>query len=84
MDAAKAQYIVWLPQVLRVMKKGAVLCTDNILQEGELLESRYLVTRRDRTIHSRMREYVAELMKREDLETTLLPVGDGVTLSYKK
>ena len=51
MDAAKAQYIYFLPEVLRLMKKGAVLITDNVLQEGDLIESRFVVERRDRTIH---------------------------------
>ena len=53
MDAAKGQYINYLPEILRLMPKGGLLITDNILQEGELVESRYVVTRRDRTIHTR-------------------------------
>ena len=55
MDAAKAQYINFLPHVLRLMKTGGVLITDNVLQEGDLIESKYVVRRRDRTIHKRMR-----------------------------
>ncbi len=81
MDAAKGQYIHFLPQVLRLLKKDGILVSDNVLQEGDLIESKFAVTRRNRTIHARMREYLYELTHREELETVILPVGDGVTLS---
>ena len=57
MDAAKGQYIYYLPEVLRLLKKDGVLVADNVLQEGDIIESRFAVERRNRTIHSRMREY---------------------------
>ena len=82
-DAAKAQYINFLPHVLRLLKKDGILLADNVLQEGELIESRYAVTRRDRTIHSRMREFLYEVKHMEELETTIIPIGDGMTLSVK-
>ena len=63
MDAAKAQYIHFLPEVLRLMKKDGVLITDNVLQEGDLIQSKYVVRRRDRTIHKRMREYLELAME---------------------
>ena len=63
---------------------GGLLVSDNVLQEGDIIESRYAVTRRDRTIHSRMRDYLYELKHHPQLETVILPVGDGVTLSVKK
>lgn len=84
MDAAKGQYIHFLPDVLRLLTPGGLLVSDNVLQEGDVIQSRYAVTRRNRTIHARMREYLYELKHREDLETVLLPVGDGVTLSVKR
>lgn len=84
MDAAKAQYIHFLPEVLRLMKKGAVLITDNILQEGDLIQSKYVVRRRDRTIHKRMREYLEVVKKHPELETSIVPIGDGITISVKK
>lgn len=84
MDAAKGQYIHFLPDVLRLLAAGGLLVSDNVLQDGEILESRYAVTRRNRTIHSRMREYLYELKHHPDLETVVLPVGDGVTISVKK
>ncbi len=84
MDAAKAQYITFMPDVMRLLKEGGLLVSDNILQDGEILESRFAVTRRNRTIHSRMREYLFALTHDAELETVVLPVGDGVTLSIKK
>ncbi len=84
MDAAKGQYLNFLPDVLRLLREEGLLVSDNVLQDGDVLESRYAVTRRNRTIHSRMREYLYQLTHREDLCTDILPVGDGVTVSYKK
>ncbi len=83
MDAAKAQYINFLPEVLRLMKRGAILIADNVLQDGDIIESRYGVIRRNRTIHSRMREYMYEVKHMEGLETTIVPIGDGITMSVK-
>ncbi len=83
MDAAKGQYIHFLPDILDLMPIGGLLISDNVLQDGDVLESRYAVTRRDRTIHSRMREYLYELKHNEQLQTDILPIGDGVTVSVK-
>lgn len=83
MDAAKGQYIHFLPDVLRLLSPGGMLISDNVLQDGHVIESRFAVTRRNRTIHARMREYLYELKHNPALETVVLPVGDGVTLSVK-
>lgn len=84
MDAAKGQYIHFLPDILRLLPSGGILISDNVLQEGNIIESRYAITRRDRTIHARMRDYLYELKHNDALETAILPVGDGVTVSVKK
>ena len=84
MDAAKGQYINYQPDIKRVLRKGGLLISDNILQEGEIVESRYAVTRRNRTIHARIREYVYELTHSEDFVTSIVPIGDGITLSVKQ
>ena len=84
MDAAKAQYINFLPEVMRLMKPGAILIADNVLQDGDIIESRYGVIRRNRTIHSRMREYMYQVKHMDELETTIVPIGDGITMSVKK
>ena len=84
MDAAKGQYINYLPDIKRVLRKGGLLISDYILQEGEIVESRYAVTRRNRTIHTRIREYVYELTHTKDFVTSIVPIGDGITLSVKQ
>lgn len=83
MDAAKGQYIHWLPDVLRLLSLGGILMSDNVLQDGDIAESRYAVERRNRTIHSRMREYLYILTHTKGVETSVIPLGDGVTISVK-
>ncbi len=84
MDAAKGQYINFFGDVMRLLKKDGVLVSDNVLQDGDIIESHFVVTRRNRTIHKRMREYLYELTHRDDLVTAVLPIGDGITVSSKK
>lgn len=83
MDAAKGQYIHFLPDVFRLLDDDGVLVSDNVLQDGEVLDSKYIVNRRNRTIHTRMREYLYTLKNHEELETSIIPIGDGVALSVK-
>ena len=84
MDAAKGQYIHFLPEILRLLAKDGVLVSDNVLQDGDVIEARFAVTRRNRTIHKRMREYLYTLTHSEELVTAVLPVGDGITLSTRR
>ena len=84
MDAAKGQYIHFLPDILRLLRAGGLLVSDNVMQEGTIVESRFGVERRDRTIHARMREYLYVLKHHEALITSIVPLGDGVALSVKK
>lgn len=83
MDGAKGQYINYLPDIMKLLSRGGILISDNVLQDGDIVESRYGVTRRNRTIHARMREYLYALTHMEELDTIILPVGDGVTLSSR-
>ena len=84
MDAAKGQYPIFLPEIKRLMHSGSVLVTDNVLQDGDIIESHFIVTRRNRTIYKRMREYLYELTHSDELVTSVLPIGDGITVSVKK
>lgn len=84
MDAAKGQYIHFLPDVLRLLSRGGILISDNVLQDGDIIESHFAVERRNRTIYKRMREYLSALKNSDVLETSILPLGDGVALSVKK
>ena len=83
-DAAKGQYIHYLPEVMRLLGTDGVLVSDNVLQEGDIIESRFAVERRNRTIHSRMREYLYELKHHDQLQTSIIPLGDGVALSVQR
>ena len=84
LDAAKGQYPVLLPAAVELLEPDGILVTDNVLFDGEIIESRYAVTRRNRTIHKRMREYLYTLKHHEQLTTAVLPVGDGAAVSVKK
>jgi predicted O-methyltransferase YrrM len=83
LDAAKGQYPEFLPECLRMLNKGGILVSDNVLYKG-MVATDELVVRRKKTIVKRMREYLDLLCRNEELETSLLPVGDGVAISYKK
>ena len=84
MDAAKGQYIHFMPDILRLLKPEGLLVSDNVLQDGDIIESHFIVSRRNRTIHKRMREYLYALTHSEELVTSILPIGDGVTVSVRK
>ena len=84
MDAAKGQYINFLPDILRLLPEGGVLISDNVLQDGDIIESHFAVERRNRTIYKRMRDYLYTLTHHEQLVTSVLPVGDGITVSVKQ
>ena len=84
MDAAKGQYIHYLPEIMRILSPGGVLISDNVMQDGDIIESKYAITRRDRTIHRRMREYLYTLTHHDELQTSILTLGDGVAVSVRK
>ena len=84
MAAAKGQYIHFLPDILRLLVKGGILISDNVLQDGDIIQSHFAVERRNRTIYKRMREYLGTLKNSSELETAILPLGDGVALSVRK
>ena len=84
MDAAKGQYIHFMPEVLRLLAPEGILVSDNVLQDGDIFESRYGIKRRNHTIHSRMREYLYALTHNDALDTVILETGDGMAISVKK
>ena len=84
MDAAKGQYIHYLPEALRLLPEGGVLVSDNVMQDGDVIESRFAVERRNRTIHARMRDYLYELKHNDAIVTSIIPLGDGVAVSVKQ
>ena len=66
------------------MKKGGVLIADNIFKDGEILESKFLIKKRDRTIHKRMRDFLYQIKHDENFITYIYNLGDGVSISIKK
>ena len=84
LDAAKGQYLIWLPDILKLMPEGAVLIADNVLQEQTVTESRFTIPRRERTTHERMREFLYQIKHDNVLTSSILNVGDGVSISVKK
>ncbi len=84
MDAAKGQYSVFLKEILQLLPEDGLLVTDNVLQDGDVIQSRYAVNRRDRTIHGRMREYLYELTHAEELDSVILPIGDGAAVTRRR
>ena len=83
MDAAKGQYIHFLPEIVRLLRPGAILLSDNVLQDGDIFESRYGIRRRNHTIHDRMREYLFALTHHDSRDTVILESGDGAAVSVK-
>ena len=84
LDAAKGQYINWIDDIKRLMKRNAILISDNIFKDGEILESKYLIKKRDRTIHKRMREFLKSITNDKDFNTYIFDIGDGLSVSIKK
>ena len=84
LDAAKGQYPLFLKYITKLIAKGGILVTDNVLLDGTIAESKFSIERRDRTIHKRMREYLYELTHSKSFETVILPVGDGAAVSVYK
>ena len=83
LDSAKAQYITLIPDIIRLLNKGGVLIADNVLYDSYILESRFAVERRDRTIHHRLREYLYEVTHNQSLKSSIIPIDDGLCMSVK-
>lgn len=83
MDAAKGQYINFLPHIMKLLDKGGILVSDNVLLDGDVVESRYDIVRRNRTMHARMLEYLDTITHMGELQTAIIPIGDGVTISTR-
>ncbi len=83
LDAAKGQYNEFLEQSKRMLVAGGLLVSDNVLYKG-MIATDELVVRRKKTIVTRMRSFLKNLCLDEDFETSIIPIGDGVALSYKK
>lgn len=83
LDAAKGQYIKWLPNIITLLKKDGILLTDNVFKDGEVLEDKLTIEKRDRTIHKRMREFLYEITHHKELKSYIYDIGDGISISIK-
>ena len=83
LDAAKAQYIIWLPKILKLVSKNGIIFTDNVLRDDEVIEHKLSIIKRDRTIHKRLREYLYEITHNDQLYTKIINIDDGISISYK-
>lgn len=84
LDAAKGQYIKWLPSIIILLKPDGILLTDNVFKDGEILEDKLTIEKRDRTIHKRMREFLYEITHNPKLKSYIYDIGDGISISIKK
>ncbi|MGM9937158.1 MAG: O-methyltransferase [Candidatus Ornithomonoglobus sp.] len=82
LDGPKAHYLYMLDDAVRLLKKGGLLISDNILFKGMTADDGHFARRKVTIIH-RLREYIDALMSHPQLETSILSQGDGVTLSVK-
>ncbi|MDT2702636.1 O-methyltransferase [Enterococcus dongliensis] len=83
MDSAKAKYITFLPECLRLLADDGILMVDDIFQAGTILQPIEEIPRKNRAIHRKLNEFLAEITKSPELSSTLLPLGDGVALISK-
>lgn len=83
-DAAKGQYPEFLQQVERLLVPGGLLVADNVLFRGMVAKQDEEVDRRYRTLVRRLREFLKRLTGHPGWDTSVLPIGDGVALSYKR
>ena len=81
-DAAKGQYIKFLPECKRLLKSGGILVSDNVLYRGTVAKDGF-IPRKHRTIITNLKQYLYEISNDKELTTSILPIGDGVAISRK-
>lgn len=83
-DAGKGHYRQFLDDCIKTLKPGGIVVSDNVLFKGMIAQPREAVKRRVRTIHGRMRDYLSFLMEHPELDTSIIPLGDGLAISILK
>ena len=81
-DANKGKYPIFLKEAIRLSHKGTIIFADNILYKGYVLSD--YNKHKQRTAVRHLREYIADSMENENLETQILTVGDGLAISKVK
>ena len=83
-DAAKGQYINILPTCISLLKDNGIIIADDIMQNGNTIKNRYDIPRRQRTIHSRMNQFINEIFYNPLLSSNIFNIDDGVIVAQKK
>ena len=84
MDSAKAKYYEFLPYCMRQLKVGGVLMIDDVFQGGTILEDEKDIPKRVRKIHRRLNQLMETVLDHPALETSLIPLGDGLLMIKKQ
>lgn len=83
LDASKGQYNEYLDESLRLLRPGGLLVSDNVLYKG-LVTQEEPVMHKHRTITVKLREYLSRICNDDRLLTSIVPIGDGITVSVKR
>ncbi len=83
LDAAKGQYINIINDCLNLLKKDGIIIADDIFQNGLIVQNIEDIPKRQRTIHRRLNEFIYKMSNTEGLESSIIPIGDGILLSHK-
>jgi len=83
LDSSKSHYLELLPELVRLLNEDGLLVCDNVLFKGLVIAPEY-PEKKHRTTVRCLREFLKELSNHPDLETTILPIGDGMSLSRRK
>lgn len=84
MDSAKAKYYSFFPDCFRVLKTGGVLAVDDVLQGGTILDEEKDIPKRVRKIHRKLNDFLEVVLDHPALDSTIVPLGDGLLLITKK
>jgi predicted O-methyltransferase YrrM len=82
-DAAKSKYLDFLPYCFKLLKKDGIIISDNVLYKG-MIANDDLVERRQKTIVRKMRKYLKTITNHPSMESSILPLGDGLAITVKK
>ena len=80
LDADKINYPKYLDILIIRLKKGGVLLSDNVLWDGKVLNE---ISQKDKSTKAIV-EYNKMLNNRIDMDSVILPIRDGITISIKK
>lgn len=80
MDADKPNYPLYLDLILEKLNPGGILLTDNVLWSGKVVEN---VAEDDESTKALL-DYNKRIVENESLETILLPIRDGLSLTRRK